>query len=122
MQKFFKSTLISSYIKYLLSCNPIPTYPVINTDDYLIAGATYIYKHDILKCTQSGRFNGIKSTNIKSDYLYVSDDITVTDNNQIMKHLRYNTTKKEYDGYTIKTRDLTRHLMILKQIQNTKEV
>lgn len=97
MQKFFESTLISSYIKYLLSCNPIPTYPVINTDDYLIAGATYIYKHDILKCTQSGRFNGIKSTNIKSDYLYVSDDITVTDNNQIMKHLRYNTTKKEYE-------------------------
>lgn len=89
MQQFFESTIISTFIKYLLSCTPLPTYPTITTDDYMIAGVTYIYKNDILRCIESGRFNGIKPVKYKTDYLYVSDDIVVTDKDAVMKHLIY---------------------------------
>ena len=94
MQRFFESTLVSTYIKYLLSCTPIPTYPTIETDEYMVAGITYIYKNDILLCTESGRFNGIKPTNYRTDYLYVSEDVVVTDNNKVMKHLVYDKDKQ----------------------------
>ena len=47
MQKFFESTLVSTYIKYLLANTPLPLYPTIQTGDMLIAGMTYIYKKDI---------------------------------------------------------------------------
>ena len=97
MQRFFESTLVSTYIKYLLSCTPIPTYPTIETDEYMVAGITYIYKNDILLCTESGRFNGIKPTNYRTDYLYVSEDVVVTDNNKVMKHLVYDKDKQTYE-------------------------
>ena len=87
MQKFFESTIISTYIKYLLSNTPLPIYPTIRTDDYMVAGMTYIYRNDILFCKESGRFNGVKPTNYIVDYLYVSDDVVVTDESRIVKHL-----------------------------------
>ena len=72
MQNFFETTIVSTYIKYLLSCTPLPIYPTINTDDEMIEGVTYIYKNDILKCTKSGRFIGVKGTKYVQDYLYRS--------------------------------------------------
>lgn len=97
MQKFFETTTLSTFIKYLLSCNPLPIYPTINTDEYMVAGITYIYKHDILRCVESGRFNGIKPDTYRKDYLYVSEDTFVSDDDNIVKHLRYNEESRTYD-------------------------
>jgi len=112
MQRFFESTIISTYIKYLLSCTPLPTYPTIETDEYMVAGNTYIYKNDILLCTESGRFNGIKPSTYRTDYLYVNDDVIVTDDNKVVKHLVYDketeTYKWEYtaDENTLNDKDI----------------
>lgn len=86
MQKFFESTLVSSYIKYLLANCPLPLYPTIQTGENLIAGLTYIYKHNVLLCTSSGKFNGINADSFKQDYLYASDDLYATDEDEVMKH------------------------------------
>ena len=86
MQKFFESTLVSTYIKYLLANTPLPLYPTIQTGDMLIAGMTYIYKKDIIFCNESGKFNGIHADSYKQDHLYVSDDLYVTDEDFIVKH------------------------------------
>lgn len=89
MQKFFESTIISTFIKYLLSCNPVPIYPTITTDEYMIAGVTYIYKNDIIRCIESGKFKGIKPLQYKIDYFNADDNIVITDNDKVMKHLIY---------------------------------
>lgn len=102
MQRFFESSTVSTYIKYLLSCNPLPTYPTISTDEYMVAGVTYIYKNDILKCTQSGRFNGIRPSNYKTDFLVVSDDLILTDDDNVMQHLRYDPETETYKWMYIK--------------------
>lgn len=86
MQNFFETTIVSTYIKYLLSCTPLPIYPTINTDDEMIEGVTYIYKNDILKCTKSGKFIGVKGTKYVQDYLYASEDLIMTDADNVLVH------------------------------------
>lgn len=100
MQRFFETTLVSTYIKYLLSATPLPMYPTIRADEDMIEGVTYIYKHHILKCTKSGRFIGIKGDRHTQDYLYISDTLYATDDDHVMEH--YDVEKKQW---SINTKD-----------------
>ena len=90
-QEFFNSTLISKYIKYLLSYTPLPLYPTIEHNQYMIEGCTYIHKDKVLKCTESGIFCGMLNYFTEADFLYASnllnaqsgeltDFITIIDN------------------------------------------
>ena len=76
-QEFFKSTLITKYIKYLLSYTPLPLYPLIEHNGYMIKGCNYLYRNKLLRCTKSGIFCGISQYSVDPDFLYASDDITV---------------------------------------------
>ena len=57
MDKFFKETLFTNFIKYTLKENPLPIYKIIRENDYMVEGVTYTHKDKILKCTQSGIFS-----------------------------------------------------------------
>lgn len=57
MDKFFKETLFTNFIKYTLKENPLPIYKIIRENDYMVEGVTYTHKDKILKCTQSGVFS-----------------------------------------------------------------
>lgn len=76
-QKFFTDTLVSKFIKYILSYTPLPLYPTIEHNQYMIKGCTYIHKDKVLRCTSSGIFNGLPEYLNEYDYLYCSDNITV---------------------------------------------
>lgn len=54
MQEFFKSTLISKYIKRLISTTPLPLLTPVSDSDFLCKDTFYIYKNNIVKCTKSG--------------------------------------------------------------------
>lgn len=53
-QKFFTKTIESKFIKNLLSNTLLPTYKVVNSEDYLFKDSIYIYKDYVIKCTKSG--------------------------------------------------------------------
>lgn len=95
--QFFKSTIESKFIKYLLSYTPLPLFPTISADDLIIEGCTYIYKDKLLKCTKTGRFVGIHSNNYIEDHLYVNDETYTLDEDYEMAH--YNSATHEYDIY-----------------------
>lgn len=97
MQKFFESSLKSNYIKYLLLNTPIPMIPTIQTDDYILKGETYIYKFYIIKCIQSGVFEGDKTLDFTDDYLYVNEDTVVTNEDYVLA--RYNPETGKFDTY-----------------------
>lgn len=80
-QEFFTSNIISKYIKYLLAYTPLPLYPTIEHDQYMIEGCTYIYKDKVLKCTESGVFSGMLNYVNDSDYLLSSNKVTVQNEN-----------------------------------------
>ena len=77
--EFFKETLVSKYIKYLLSKTPLPQYSYIKDNQYMIKDCTYVYKNRLLKCTHSGIFIGLKGGQEDFEYLNVSDDLKVID-------------------------------------------
>ena len=54
MQKFFTDTLISRFIKYMLTQVNIPLLPCVNTMYPLYEGVTYLYDNNVIKCTKSG--------------------------------------------------------------------
>ena len=69
-QTFFTDTLMSKFIKGLLSTTNIPLLSFVNDGDYLYAGQTYIYNHLIIQCMSAG--------NLKIDNkgaLYPSEDL-----------------------------------------------
>ena len=76
-QEFFKSTLITKFIKYLLAYTPLPLFPTIEHNQYMIEGCTYIYKDKVLKCTESGIFSGVLNYFSDADYLRASNLLTV---------------------------------------------
>ena len=86
-QEFFKSTLISKYIKYLLSYTPLPLYSVIEHDQFMVEGCTYIHKDKVLKCTKSGIFNANLEYRINSQNLCVSKTLTVKDDKKYPRFL-----------------------------------
>ena len=62
MQNFFETTIVSTYIKYLLSCTPLPIYSTINTDDEMIEEIKAILKSDapaLVDFSIKGRIKGI---------------------------------------------------------------
>lgn len=78
-QEFYKTTIISKYIKYLLSYTPLPLYPTIEHNQHMIEGCIYIYKDKVLKCTKSGHFSAMAFYDSDFDHLYASDFLYVQD-------------------------------------------
>lgn len=85
MSKFFETTIVSTYIKYLLENNPLPLYPVINTNQIIVEGCTYIYRHNIIKCTKTGIFKGLNANIYTDDYLYVNEQLLATDDDEVLE-------------------------------------
>ena len=56
-QKFYDNTIQSRFIKDLLYTTPIPRYNTVNKGDMVYQNQIYIYKSDIIKCTQTGHLN-----------------------------------------------------------------
>lgn len=79
MTQFFTTTLITKYIKYLLSNTPIPQYSFISENQHMVKGCLYTYKNSILHCTKEGRFTGLNGTLKRIDHLYAQPDLRVAD-------------------------------------------
>lgn len=58
MQKFFTTTLVSKFIKYLLMNTPLPTCSFLNDSDIMVESNLYVYKGHVYKCTKTGVFKG----------------------------------------------------------------
>lgn len=102
MIKFFETSVISTYIKYLLENNPLPLYPVINTDQLIVEGCTYIYRHHILKCTKTGIFKGLNANVYTEDYLYVNEQLLATDDDEVVERRKTHWEEiKDKDGNVI---------------------
>lgn len=97
MQKFFESGIISTYIKYLLENTPLPLFPCINENEYMVKGNIYIYKNRILKCTKSGTFIIKKNVEKEVNYLYPLNERTVRDEYFVENNICY-----EYDEHGVK--------------------
>ena len=80
--EFFKSNLMTKFIKNLLANTPLPLYPIIEDSQFMIEGVKYIYKNHVLNCTKSGTFIGEHGNIPLEEPLTVSENITVTDNPQ----------------------------------------
>ena len=115
-EKFFTSSLTSKYIKYLLAYTPLPLYPLIEHKQYMVKGCTYIHKTKLLKCTESGIFNGLSEYDYEHDYLYCNEDLTVQDSNikDYMQIMDY--TGKEFDSPLV----VIDYLMYIKKVQFAK--
>lgn len=93
-QEFFKTTLISKFIKQLLAKTPLPVYKLIYDNDEMVAGCLYTYKDKVLRCTKSGRFTGVRGTVNKLDYLTVQEPLLVNEGN--MNVYTFNENKNEF--------------------------
>lgn len=78
MQEFFKTTIISKFIKYLLMVTPLPNVSYLNDYDIMVEDNFYLYHGKIYKCTRTGIFNG--SNVVYKDYLYCSETVYCGDN------------------------------------------
>lgn len=105
--EFFKETLVSKYIKYLLSKTPLPQYPYIYDNQYMIEGNIYTYKEKILLCTYSGIFSGIRGGESVKDYLTVSDGLSCNDpfntNGRGQDNLYLDNYTQKYSSYSKET-------------------
>lgn len=79
VQEFFKETLVSKFIKYLLGNTPLPKYPYIKDNQYMLQGTLYTYKEKILLCTSSGFFHGINGGEEVIDTLTVNNELRCAD-------------------------------------------
>ena len=113
--EFFKTTLVSKYIKYLLANTPIPLYTFISENDMMIKGCLYTYKGHILKCTQSGRFTGLNGTLNVVDFLTAQEPLTVNDPFNVDGTRQDNThlEEQDYQKYAPDYPDLTKGWMAL---------
>lgn len=78
-QEFYQTTLVSKFIKYLLSYTPLPIYKFIFDNEDMVSGCLYTYKDKILKCTKSGRFLGINGTRGIVDHLRAQEQLRSED-------------------------------------------
>lgn len=69
-QTFFTDTLMSKFIKGLLSTTNIPLFNFVKDGDYIYEGQIYIYNHLILQCLTSGN---LQTENLGA--LYPSDNL-----------------------------------------------
>lgn len=54
-QQFYTDTLMSRYIKSMLTQTPIYLYDCVRNGDLMIQGQYYIYKEFVIRCDESGR-------------------------------------------------------------------
>lgn len=79
-QRFFDTNIEGKFIKSLLRNTPVPIVNTAADGDYLIAGCSYVYKNNIIKCTSSGYLNKRYLRHlVVSEYLYCSENLAVTD-------------------------------------------
>lgn len=72
-QKFFSDTIMSRYIKHLLSTEKIPLLDSVTDGDTILEGCNYIYKGLVIRCVSEGRVFSDMSDNLyPSDILYPS--------------------------------------------------
>ena len=62
MQKFFSTTLVSKFIKYLLMVTPLPICSYLSDTDTMVEGGYYVYQEKVYKCTKTGLFRGSYKT------------------------------------------------------------
>ena len=86
-QEFFTHTLISKYIKFLLSYTPLPLYPLIENGQHMIKGCRYIHKNKVLECFESGIYCAASEYRVHSQSLLASDELTVKDENEYPEFL-----------------------------------
>lgn len=79
LQKLYEQTMLSDYIKQMLSKTALPIHKLIFDDDWMYEGCIYQYRDRILLCTQTGRFTGISGTLYEEGFLYANDELEVTD-------------------------------------------
>lgn len=79
MVEFFKTSISCKAIKYILSQIALPLYKTITSDEFIFEGCTYVYKDKLIRCTKSGRFQGLNSSLTYDDHLYANEHITVSD-------------------------------------------
>lgn len=89
MVQFFKTSIECKAIKYILSQTALPLYKTITSDEYIMQGCIYVYKDKLIKCTRSGRFEGLNSALSYDDHLYVNEHIMVSDDSDIIKRRGY---------------------------------
>ena len=80
MVRFFKTSVACKAIKYILSQTALPLYKTITSDELIMEGCIYVYKDKLIRCTSSGRFDGLNSSLSYDDHLYVNDHIILSDN------------------------------------------
>lgn len=83
MQEFFKSTIISKFIKYLLMVTPLPNVSYLSDYDVMVEDNFYLYHNNIYKCTQTGIFTSndveYKSNLYCNETIHCSDELRCTD-------------------------------------------
>lgn len=89
MVEFFKTSIACKAIKYLLSQTALPLFKTITSDEFIMRGCIYVYKDKLIKCTKSGRFEGLNSSLSYDDHLYVNEHITVSDDPDYIKRRAY---------------------------------
>ena len=83
MQKFYDTTLVSKFIKYLLLSTPLPIYSYIEDGGIMVENNYYIYHGRLYKCTRTGVFMGShkypEGHLCCSEVVYCSNDLRITD-------------------------------------------
>lgn len=92
VQRFFKDSLQSRFIKALLYNTPLPTLQTVRKGDYVIANSSYIYKRKIITCDKSGYLEQDASYRILGEY-------TMNEYNPAYTY-RYVSTDNFYDSET----------------------
>lgn len=82
----YNSTIISKYIKYLLSAEKIPKIPLVVDGQLMHAGRYYIYNVNLVLCTVSGYFDA-EGIHV-AKHLTISDALEITNSdNSVLKQL-----------------------------------
>lgn len=71
-QKFYTNTIESKFIKNILNSVWLPTLKTVRDGDLIIEGCQYIYKNNIIECSQTGPVFGPESR-----YLTTLEDLLV---------------------------------------------
>ena len=72
-QKFNTDTLVSRFIKNLLTYSEVPLLDIVHEGDYIIKDCLYIYNHFVIKCISSGFIGDDSSRLFPSNVLYPLD-------------------------------------------------
>lgn len=83
IQEFGKSTMISKYIKYLLSHQQLPSTRIIFDGQYMHQGNFYVYKYLLIVCNTSGFFNSDNIYTFKR--LTIEEALRVSDTARILR-------------------------------------